>query len=128
MSFAVSRNKGEFEWAGGNLSSVFTQRWNILPFGTGLKVWWMLYDIFKFHKQATSIAETIDLIEFEIKDDSLKQALLKGMLILLTISLYRRLSIRKNDPGRILFQEQVFKLLLRELYSSNDGFYLVYSR
>ncbi|KAJ3089638.1 hypothetical protein HK102_005888 [Quaeritorhiza haematococci] len=62
MSFAISRNKGEFEWAGDNLNSVFAQRSNLLP-GSGM--WRMLYDIIRFHEHAHQIALEADKLQFD---------------------------------------------------------------
>ncbi|GES97702.1 amine oxidase [Rhizophagus clarus] len=55
MSFSVSRNKGEFEWAGKNLFTVFVQPKNLF----NLNMWKTVYDIMKFNFHA------IDLLELE---------------------------------------------------------------
>jgi len=55
MGFSVSRNKGEFEWAGTNLFTVFVQPKNLL----NLNMWKTIYDIMRFNFHA------IDLLELE---------------------------------------------------------------
>jgi predicted NAD/FAD-binding protein len=64
MSFSVSRNQGEFEWAGGSLDAVFAQRKNLFPFGKNGGVWRMLMEILRFHKQAKDIATEADRMVF----------------------------------------------------------------
>jgi predicted NAD/FAD-binding protein len=56
MSFGVSRNNGELEWAGKDLSTIFAQPQNILSFD----MYKMIYEIIQFNKQATKIAEEAD--------------------------------------------------------------------
>ncbi|CAG8433463.1 5296_t:CDS:2 [Ambispora gerdemannii] len=56
MSFSVSRNKGEFEWSGRNLLSVFAQPQNLLNWD----MWKTLYDIFRFNFHATELLELPD--------------------------------------------------------------------
>lgn len=65
MSFAVSRNQGAFEWSGDNLSTVFAQRSNLLPFGANSGIWRMLIDIMRFHKHAKDIATEADRMMFD---------------------------------------------------------------
>ncbi|KAL1924852.1 uncharacterized protein VTP21DRAFT_4506 [Calcarisporiella thermophila] len=45
MSFSVSRDNGRFEWAGTDLTTIFSQKSNLLRLGH----WRMLYDILKFN-------------------------------------------------------------------------------
>ena len=45
MTFSVSRNKGDFEWAGKNLSSVFCQRERLFDF----QMWSLIYDVLRFN-------------------------------------------------------------------------------
>lgn len=45
MTFSVSRDKGLFEWAGDNLSTVFIQRKNLL----NPRLWRMLLDVMRFN-------------------------------------------------------------------------------
>ncbi|KAG9303903.1 hypothetical protein G9A89_005813 [Geosiphon pyriformis] len=56
MSFSVSRNKGEFEWSGRNLLTVFAQPQNLWNFS----MWRTLYDIFRFNFHATELLELAD--------------------------------------------------------------------
>ncbi|CAG8448797.1 5126_t:CDS:2 [Funneliformis caledonium] len=56
MSFSVSRNKGEFEWAGKNLFTVFVQPKNLL----NLEMWKTVYDIMRFNFHATDLLELED--------------------------------------------------------------------
>ncbi|KAI9094879.1 hypothetical protein DFS34DRAFT_627557 [Phlyctochytrium arcticum] len=66
MSFSVSRNKGEFEWCGDNLSTVFSQRKNILPLGDNARgLWRMILDIVRFHNEAKRIAADADSLAFD---------------------------------------------------------------
>src|SRR5688572_22301367 len=55
MSLSVSRNKGEFEWAGKNLFTVFAQPKNLL----NLDMWKTVFDIMRFNFHA------VDLLELE---------------------------------------------------------------
>ncbi|KAJ3316502.1 hypothetical protein HDU76_001748 [Blyttiomyces sp. JEL0837] len=67
MSFSVSRNQGEFEWAGDNLNTVFAQRSNLLPIGHGQEgfgMYGLIYEITRFHKQAAEIAAEADDLQF----------------------------------------------------------------
>lgn len=48
MSFSASMNRGELEWCGTNLNSVFAQRQNLLS----PRFWAMLADIVRFNRQA----------------------------------------------------------------------------
>lgn len=53
MSFSVSRNSGEFEWAGKSIASVFAQRSNIFR----LSMWRMIFDIIRFNTFALDVLE-----------------------------------------------------------------------
>ena len=53
MSFAVSKNKGKFEYSGSNFDSIFSQRKNFFNF----RFYFMLYEIIKFYKNATKDKE-----------------------------------------------------------------------
>ncbi|KAI9139471.1 hypothetical protein BKA69DRAFT_1126548 [Paraphysoderma sedebokerense] len=65
MSFAVSRDKGAFEWAGDNLASLFAQFKNVYDFSEN-GVWRMLLDVIRFHHQADLIVRKVDrLLEVE---------------------------------------------------------------
>jgi predicted NAD/FAD-binding protein len=67
MSFSMSRNQGEFEWAGKNLDTVFCQRRNLLPdFQTG-GMYALIYDLWKFNHQAFELANESDQLLFEGK-------------------------------------------------------------
>jgi uncharacterized protein len=48
MSFSASLNRGQMEWCGTNLSSVFAQRSNLLS----PQFWFMLRDILRFNREA----------------------------------------------------------------------------
>ncbi|KAJ3219812.1 hypothetical protein HK099_004560 [Clydaea vesicula] len=61
MSFSVSKNFGEFEWAGTNLRTVFSQTSNLF----NLKFFMMLKDIMKFHSQAIEVSNYNDKLKFE---------------------------------------------------------------
>ncbi|KAI9188252.1 hypothetical protein H9P43_002643 [Blastocladiella emersonii ATCC 22665] len=61
MSFAVSRNRGAFEWAGDTLFTLFAQRKNVFDFSRK-GVWVMLYDVMRFHWIAAAIADAADEI------------------------------------------------------------------
>ncbi|KAJ3016547.1 hypothetical protein HKX48_003989 [Thoreauomyces humboldtii] len=68
MSFAVSRNQGEFEWCGDNLATVFAQRKNLNPWAKGVKeggMWRMIYDVIRFHEEARKIAIEADRLAFD---------------------------------------------------------------
>ncbi|CAB4380411.1 unnamed protein product [Rhizophagus irregularis] len=56
MGFSVSRNKGEFEWAGKNIFTVFGQPENLL----NLNMWKTVFDIMKFNFHATDLLELED--------------------------------------------------------------------
>ena len=45
MTFAVSRNQGQFEWAGNNLMTVFCQPSRLLD----PEIWRLLYDVLRFN-------------------------------------------------------------------------------
>ncbi|KAI5478108.1 hypothetical protein MNV49_005475 [Pseudohyphozyma bogoriensis] len=51
MSFAISRDLGAYEWAGGSPSSLFAQRINLLNPGQ----WRMVWDILRFNTEALSV-------------------------------------------------------------------------
>ncbi|KAI8894144.1 amine oxidase [Globomyces pollinis-pini] len=56
MSFAVSRNNGELEWAGKNLNTIFGQRSNLLNHD----MWKLIQEVIQFNNQATKIAQEAD--------------------------------------------------------------------
>ncbi|KAI0647954.1 FAD/NAD(P)-binding domain-containing protein [Trametes meyenii] len=58
MTFAVSRDKGAFEWAGNNLMTVFCQPSRLLD----PDMWRLLYDVLRFNASAQSL-----LLELECK-------------------------------------------------------------
>ncbi|KAI0667621.1 FAD/NAD(P)-binding domain-containing protein [Trametes maxima] len=51
MTFAVSRDKGAFEWAGNNLTTVFCQPSRLLD----PNMWRLLYDVLRFNASAQSL-------------------------------------------------------------------------
>ena len=53
MSFAVSVDRGAFEWCGSTLNTIFAQRSNLLS----TRFWKMLYDILRFNAKAPRDAE-----------------------------------------------------------------------
>lgn len=53
MSFAVSVERGAFEWCGSTLNTIFAQRTNLLS----ARFWKMLYDILRFNAKAPRDAE-----------------------------------------------------------------------
>ncbi|KAJ3394276.1 hypothetical protein HDU84_009031 [Entophlyctis sp. JEL0112] len=61
MSFAMSRNRGEFEWNGNNLNSLFAQRSNLFSFN----MWKMIASVLAFNAEANAIAESADSLEFD---------------------------------------------------------------
>lgn len=56
MSFAVTRDRGEFEWAGGSPSSLFAQRSNLL----NPSHWRMVWDIIRFNSGALRLLRSGD--------------------------------------------------------------------
>ncbi|KAI9350122.1 hypothetical protein BDR26DRAFT_833258 [Obelidium mucronatum] len=62
MSFAVSRNRGEFEWNGNNLNTLFAQRENLF----NLSMWKMVSQVLRFNGQADTIAQEADDLEFDV--------------------------------------------------------------
>ncbi|ORY36370.1 FAD/NAD(P)-binding domain-containing protein [Rhizoclosmatium globosum] len=72
MSFSVSRNKGEFEWNGNNLNTLFAQRENLLS----RDMWSMVSQVLRFNTQADQIAQEADDLEFDrngnVRKDSSK--------------------------------------------------------
>lgn len=56
MSFSVSRDNSDFEWAGHSLRGLFAQPSNLLSPG----FWRMLFDILRFHRQAPALLEKIE--------------------------------------------------------------------
>nr|CAG8562463.1 12690_t:CDS:2 [Entrophospora candida] len=56
MSFAISRNQGEFEWSGRTPISVFCQAKNLLS----LEMWQTIYDIVRFNFHSTDLLELPD--------------------------------------------------------------------
>ncbi|TFY55666.1 hypothetical protein EVG20_g9232 [Dentipellis fragilis] len=61
MTFSVSRDKGAFEWAGKDPSTVFSQRKRLLD----PRMWRMVYDVLRFNACATKIL-TEDYEDFSI--------------------------------------------------------------
>jgi predicted NAD/FAD-binding protein len=51
MTYAVSRDRGLFEWAGRSLVAAFTQRVNLLS----LRMWRMIFDIIRFNQFALDL-------------------------------------------------------------------------
>ena len=68
MSFAISVNNGQLEWAGTSLDTLFSQRKNIfnLPMLKGI------YDIIKFNKHAVSMVKKSNLITLRQLIDEMK--------------------------------------------------------
>ena len=60
MTFGVSRDHGDFEWAGTNLASVFAQRRRIFS----PRMWRMIFDIVRFNQFA------LDLLIHDDQDSS----------------------------------------------------------
>jgi hypothetical protein len=56
MTFSVSRNRGEFEWAGDNLRTLFCQFMNIFK----LDMWRLVYDIIKFNACCRRLLANVD--------------------------------------------------------------------
>ncbi|ORZ30028.1 hypothetical protein BCR44DRAFT_1022612 [Catenaria anguillulae PL171] len=63
MSFAVSRDLGEFEWAGDTLMTLFAQTRNLVDFSRD-GMWIMLWDVLRFHWVAAQIADAADKVTF----------------------------------------------------------------
>ncbi|KAL7752814.1 hypothetical protein RI367_001817 [Sorochytrium milnesiophthora] len=63
MSFSVSRNRGQFEWAGDTLRTLFAQTKNLYDV-SGDGVWRMLWDVLRFHWHAGAIAAKADEATF----------------------------------------------------------------
>lgn len=61
MTFAVSRDQGNFEWAGISLSSVFAQRSNIFK----ISMWRMLFDIVRFNQYALDLLSNEEECEID---------------------------------------------------------------
>lgn len=53
MTFSVSRDRGEFEWAGKDLTTLFCQIQNLFKPG----MWRMIWDIFRFNASARRLME-----------------------------------------------------------------------
>lgn len=53
MTFGVSRDQGNFEWAGTSLSSIFAQKRNIFS----LRMWRLIFDIIRFNEFALDILQ-----------------------------------------------------------------------
>ncbi|KAJ3061061.1 hypothetical protein HDU98_003022, partial [Podochytrium sp. JEL0797] len=68
MSFAVSRNRGEFEWNGNNINSLFAQRENLW----NKDMWGMVSQVLRFNSQAENIAQEADDLEFD-KDGNVRE-------------------------------------------------------
>ncbi|KAH6568063.1 hypothetical protein BASA61_008931 [Batrachochytrium salamandrivorans] len=65
MSFAVSRNNGQFEWCGDSLDTVFVQRSNLIPLmQPGGGIYRMLWDCLRFHRHANKLAADADSAVF----------------------------------------------------------------
>ena len=54
MTFSVSRDNGNYEWSGTNLSTVFAQRRNLFR----ARTWRMLLDVVRFNLSATELLST----------------------------------------------------------------------
>ncbi|KAG9232193.1 hypothetical protein BJ875DRAFT_92935 [Amylocarpus encephaloides] len=59
MTFGVSRDKGDFEWAGMSLSAVFAQRKNLFS----PRMWRMIFDLIRFNQYALDLLNTEDQAE-----------------------------------------------------------------
>ncbi|KAJ1334269.1 hypothetical protein BSLG_008104 [Batrachochytrium salamandrivorans] len=83
MSFAVSRNNGQFEWCGDSLDTVFVQRSNLIPLmQPGGGIYRMLWDCLRFHRHANKLAADADSAVFG-EDDY--QAILVNPLATITL-------------------------------------------
>lgn len=60
MSFGVTRDCGDFEWAGNSLGAIFAQRWSFFS----LRRWRLIFDIIRFNQFALDI-----LIEEDESDE-----------------------------------------------------------
>ena len=55
MSFAVSRDRGAFEWAGGSPAQLFAQTKNLWDLGH----WRMIWDILRFNAFSTEVLREV---------------------------------------------------------------------
>ena len=68
MSFAISVNEGELEWAGTSIDSLFAQRKNIF----NLEMLKGIFDILKFNKQALAIVKNFPSISLKKLIDEMR--------------------------------------------------------
>ena len=57
-SLAVSRDHGQFEWAGANVNAIISQRWNFLS----PRMWRLVFDIVRFNQFAKDLLRQEDEI------------------------------------------------------------------
>lgn len=67
MTFSVSRDRGRFEWAGGNLFTVFCQPTRLLD----PQMWRLIYDVLRFN----ACARRMVLDKFSTREISIGQYL-----------------------------------------------------
>nr|WP_272211177.1 FAD-dependent oxidoreductase [Marinicella sp. W31]MDC2877062.1 FAD-dependent oxidoreductase [Marinicella sp. W31] len=64
MSFAASLNNGAFEYGGNNIATLLAQKSNVLRFS----FWRMVYDIFRFYREAPAAAKDMMGMELTLGD------------------------------------------------------------
>jgi predicted NAD/FAD-binding protein len=67
MTFGVCRDRGEFEWSGTNLNSVFAQRKNLLS----PRFWRMIFDIVRFNQFALDLLANEDSTDDSFGEQSI---------------------------------------------------------
>jgi hypothetical protein len=73
MTFSVSRDQGEFEWAGHNAGTVFAQRSRLLD----PKMWRLVYDVLRFNACARRLIVNWDRMLSPVDDMSVGEYLKK---------------------------------------------------
>lgn len=115
MSFAVSRNFGELEWAGSSLGSLFAQYKNIFD----ITFWQMIFDILRFNALATKILELPETdsrkhqsIGQYLKSNGYSQSFSENYLIPMTAAIW-------STPADVCWQDFPAETLIR--FMSNHG-------
>lgn len=65
MTFSVSRDQGQFEWAGDTIFTIFCQPWRLLD----PSMWRMLYDVLRFNASAQRLVAQWNNGAMDVKQD-----------------------------------------------------------
>ncbi|TEB20132.1 FAD/NAD(P)-binding domain-containing protein [Coprinellus micaceus] len=111
MTFSVSRNAGEFEWAGKNPLAVFCQPWRFFE----PSMWRMVYDVFRFNACAIRVLMLSEGKEKEsigeyLENEGYSNAFKDDYLIPMTAAIW------STPPGKC-FDDFPAKTLIQFMYN-----------